>query len=161
MIKEYILSLLLKLLPYIRRWIYPEKEFLDDIDVDVGSSNPVSFTLTSQIPTANICLEITNKSQYLEAIFDRAVFSVWIRSDRGEQPILHQAYIMSKTTIKKKKSEEIFYRFDLNERQINYLEEIKGSRKLTATLYLEIYIDSPLYHHLFKKVRLENRPCEI
>lgn len=161
MIKEFILSLLFRLLPFIRKWIYPEKEFLDDIEVDVRSSNPVSFTLSTQIPVANIWLKITNKSQYLETIFDRAVLSVWIRSDRGEQPILHQAHITSKTKIKKKKSEEIFYQLDLNERQINFLEKIKGSGKLSATLYLEIYIDSSLYHHLFKKVRLENRPCEI
>ena len=159
---EFILSLLF-MIPssFTKKLIYREKKFLNDVEIDVRSSNPVSFTLTSQIPTANIYLKIANKSQFLEAIFDRAVFTVWIRSDRGEQPILHQAYIISKTKIKQKKSEEIFCQFDLNERQINFLEKIKESRKLTATLNLEIYIDSSLYHHLFKKVRLENRPCEI
>lgn len=159
---EFILSLLFIIpISFTKKLISRERKFLNDVEIDVRSSNPVSFTLTSQIPTANIYLKITNKSQYLEAIFDRAVFSVWIKSDRGEQPILHQAHIMSKTKIKQKKSAEIFCQFDLNQRQISCLEEIKGSRKLTATLYLDIYIDSSLYHHLFKKVRLENRPCEI
>ena len=163
MIREVILSLLFSCLPLtrIRKLIYPEKEFLDDIEIDVRSSNPVSFTLNTQIPTANIWLKITNKSQYVEAIFDRAILSVWINSDDGFQPILHEAHIISKKTIKQKKSEEICCQIDLNERQISRLEKIKESKRLESTLYLEIHIDSSLYHDLWKKFSLENRPCKI
>ena len=162
MIKEVILSLLFSCLPLarIRKLIYGEKEFLDDIEIDIRASNPVSFTLSSEIPTANIYLRITNKSQYLEAIFDRAILCVWIDSDDGCQPILHEAHIISKKGIKQKKSEEIFCQIDLNERQIGRLEKIKESKRLESTLHLEIHIDSSLYHHLWKKFSLQNRPCK-
>ena len=161
MIEEFILSILLRLLPFTRKWIYSEKEFLDDIEIDVRASNPVSFSLSSQIPTANIYLRITNKSQYIEAIFDRAILSVWIDSDDGCQPILHEVHIISKKTIKQKKSEEIYCQIDLNERQISRLEKIKESKRLESTLHLEIHIDSLLYHHRRKRFSLENRPCKI
>ncbi len=163
MIKEVILSLLFSCLPVarIRKLIYGEKEFLDDIEIDVRASNPVSVTLSSEISTANIYLRITNKSQYLEAIFDRAILSVWINSDDGCQPILHEAHIISKKGIKQKKSEEMHCQIDLNERQISRLEKIKESKRLKSTLYIQVYIDSSVYHHLLKEVRLENRPCEI
>ncbi len=157
------MSLLFSCLPLarIRKLIYGEKEFLDDIEIDVRASNPVSFSLSSKIPTANIYLRISNKSQYIEAIFDRAILSVWINSDDGRRPILNQTHIISKKTIKQKKSEEVFCQVDLNERQISCLEGIKGSRRLESTLYIQVYIDSSLYHHLLKEVSLENRPCEI
>ena len=163
MIREVILSLLFSYLPWarIRKWIYSEKEFLDDIELDVRASNPVSFSLSSQMPTANIYLRITNKSQYLEAIFDRAILSVWINSDDGCQPILHEAHIISKKGIKQKKSEEMHCQIDLNERQISRLEKIKESKRLKSTLYIQVYIDSSLYDRLLKDVKLENRPCEI
>ena len=163
MIREVILSLLFSYLPWarIRKWIYSEKEFLDDIELDVRASNPVSFSLSSQIPTANIYLRITNKSQYLEAIFDRAILSVWINSDDGCQPILHEAHIISKKGIKKKKSEEMHCQIDLNERQISRLEKIKESKRLKSTLYIQVYIDSSRYDRLLKEVKLENRACEI
>ena len=161
MIEEFILSILLRLLPFTRKWIYSEKEFLDDIELDVRASNPISFSLSSKIPTANIYLRITNKSQYLEAIFDRAILSVWINSDDGCQPILHEAHIISKKTIKQKKSEEMHCQIDLNERQISRLEKIKESKRLKSTLYIQVYIDSSLYDRLLKEVKLENRACEI
>ena len=163
MIREVILSLLFSYLPLarIRKLIYGEKEFLDDIEIDVRASNPVSFTLSSEIPTANIYLKITNKSQYIEAIFDRAILSVWVSSKDGCQPILHEAHIISKKGIKQKKSEEMHCQIDLNERQISRLEKIKESKRLKSTLYIQVYIDSSVYHHLLKEVRLENRPCEI
>ena len=161
MIEEFILSILLRLLPFTRKWIYSEKEFLDDIEIDVRASNPVSFTLSSEIATANIYLKITNKSQYIEAIFDRAILSVWVSSKDGCQPILHEAHIISKRTIKKKKSEEVWCQIDLNERQIGRLEKIKESKRLESTLYLEIHIDSSIYHDLWKKFSLENRTCKI
>jgi len=163
MIREVILSLLFSYIPLarIRKLIYGEKEFLDDIEIDVRASNPVSFTLSSEIPTANIYLKITNKSQYIEAIFDRAILTVWVSSKDGCQPILHEAHIISKRTIKKKKSEEVCCQIDLNERQIGRLEKIKESKRLESTLYLEIHIDSSIYHDLWKKFSLENRPCKI
>ena len=104
MIREMILSLLFGCLPLpsIRKLIYPEKEFWDDVEIDVRSSNPVSFTLSSEIPTANIYLKITNKSQYLEAIFDRAILCVWINSDNGLGVVLKQVHIISKKRIKQK-----------------------------------------------------------
>ena len=160
MIKELILSLLFNFLPFTKRLIYSQKKFEEDIEIDVRSSNPVSFTLSTEIPTANIYLKIINKSQYLEAIFNRAILSVWIRSNRGYQPILKQAYIISKRKIKQKQSEGIYCEFALNESQTEYLRRIKESKELTATLDLEIYIDSLLYH-LLKKVSLEYKPCKI
>ena len=163
MIKEVILSLLFSCLPLarIRKLIYGEKEFLDDIEIDVRASNPVSFSLYSEIPTANIYLRITNKSQYLEVIFDRAILSVWINSDDGCQPILHEAHIISKKGIKQKKSEEMHCQIDLNERQISRLEKIKESKRLKSTLYIQVHIVSSLYDRLLKEVKLENRQCEI
>jgi len=159
---EFILPILFNFRPFrkIKQWIYSEKKFVEDIEIDVRSTNPVSFTLTSQIPTANIYLKITNKSQYLEAIFDRAVLSLWLTSEKGTQPVHHEVHIISKQKIEKKKTEEIFCSFDLNEAQIRYLGEIKESKRLSATLYLKIYIGSSLYD-LLKEARLENKPCEI
>jgi len=160
MLLDIIFSFLFKMLPFMRKYIYPEKELLEDIEIDVRSTNPVSFTINSDIPNASIYLKITNKSQYLEIVFNRAIISVWLSSKKGTQPICHESHIISKQNIGKKRTEEIFCTFDLNEAQIKLLQEIKDSKRLNATLYLKIYIDS-LRYHLLKEVRLENKPCEI
>lgn len=160
MIKEFILSILFKNLSFVKKLIYPQKKFKDDIEIDVRSSQPITFTLGYRIPTSAIYLKITNKSQYLEAIFDRAILSVWLRHDKGFQPIIKQAPIIFKKSIRQKQSEEIFCEFELNEAQVNYLREIKQSKETTATLDLEFYIDSLLYH-FNRKIYLDNKPCKI
>lgn len=162
MIKDLVMSILFSSVPIekIKKWIYPEKEFEKDIEIDVRSTNPVSFNINSQIPSSSIYLKITNKSQYLEAIFDRAVLSVWVSSEKGIQPIENEVHIISKQKIGRKRTQEIFCRSDLNEAQIKFLREIKESKRLGSTLYLKIYINSLLYD-LLKEVRLENKHCEI
>jgi len=162
MVKDLVMSILFSSVPIekIKKWIYPEKEFEQDIDIDVRSTNPVSFNINSQIPSSSIYLKVTNKSQYLEATFDRALLSLWLNSDKGTQPICNELHIICKKKIGRKRTEEIFFRYDLNESQIKNLGEIKESKRLSATLYLKIYMDSLLYD-LLKEVRLENKPCEI
>jgi hypothetical protein len=162
MIKDLVMSFLFSCVPFkkIKKWIYPKKEFLEDIEVDVRSTNPVSFNINSDIPNSRIYLKITNKSQYLEIVFNRAIISVWLSSKKGTQPICHESHIISKENIGKKKTEEIFCTYDLNEAQIKILQEIKDSKRITSTLYIKIYIDSLMYNFM-KEVRLENKPCEI
>jgi len=161
MVEELILSLLFRLLPLARKWIYSEGKFKHDIVLDTRSSNSISFSLNTEIPVARIWLKITNKSQYLDAVFDRAVLlSVRVHGKDGIREVMHYEPIISRTNIEKKKDVKIFCEFNLNEKQIECLRKVEVGSGLSANLQLEYYIDSLLYH-FSEKITLENRPCEL
>jgi len=160
MLKEVSLRIASHILPFMKRKIYPCKHFEDDVEIDVRSSNPIIFSLSCAIPVVNIWLKITNKSQYLDAVFDRGVFSLWVNSNEGGGPVFNQAHIISKKTIFRKQSDEVFCSFELNGSQIDFLKKVRDSKRITCNLTLTFYIDSQMYH-FSKETFLDNRACEI
>lgn len=146
--------------PRLREKIYPKDEFIKDIEFDVRSSNPLSFSLNSEIPHASLYLKIINKSQYLEITFDRALLEIWIRSDRGSQPVIYQGKMISRQRIGKKETRELYWNTELNEYQTRFLKAIKDSRDLSATVTINYDINSDLYE-IIDQIRLENKPCKI
>ncbi len=165
MINEIVSSILFKsigrVFPYLQRKIYSKQEFERDIEIDVRSTNPISFSLNSEIPSANIYLKVDNKSQYLEIILRVSLTSLWLTHDKGSQPIIKEIRNFPEVQIKPKGTQDIFYEVELNESQINYLNKIKGSKELLATLYLKVDVISPLYQIKQKYVVLEDKPCKI
>lgn len=149
-----------KVLPQIAKKIYSQDKFMKDVEIDVRSTFPISFTLNSGIPEVNIYLKLINKSPYLNCFFDRAKFSLWLSSTHGTQPIIKEGWFLSKEKLQKGESKEIFFQSSLNNFQVNFLKEIQNDKKLSANLNLEIYIQSELYN--FKKsISLENKQCVI
>lgn len=144
----------------IKKKIYPFEQFKKDIIVDTRSSHPICFMLTMDIPVVHVWLKVTNMSQYLEAIFDRAVLLSLSVGNGGGRSILSQEDIVKRETIKKKSEGEIFYSFKLNEKQIDILKQINNTSRISANLLLEYYIGSSLYS-FSNRVTLEGRPCEI
>ena len=149
-----------KIRDWIKKKIYPLDQFQKDLTVDTRSSHPISFILNTDIPTVRIYLKIVNKSQYLNATFDRAVLSSLHVYSNGLRGILGQKSIMPRKTIKKKTEGEIFSSFELNEKQIDILKQINNTHTISANLSLEYYVDSSL-HCFSNRVTLESRPCEI
>lgn len=144
----------------IKKKIYPFDQFKKDIIVDTRSSNPIIFILNTDIPIVHIWLSVTNKSQYLEAIFDRAeLLSLHVHGN-GLRCILSHKHIMPKKTIYKKGESEIFCSFELNEKQIDILKQIDNTSRISANLSLEYHINSSLYS-FSDKITLDSRPCEI
>lgn len=165
MINEIVSSILFKsvgrLFPYLQRKIYSKQEFERDIEIDVRSTNPISFSLNSEIPSANIYLKVDNKSQYLEVIVGVSLSSLWLKHDKGSQLIIKEIRNFPEVQIKPKGTQDLFYEAELNESQINYLNNIKESKELLATLYLKVNIVSSLYKIRKELVCLENKPCKI
>jgi hypothetical protein len=166
MINELILTALIKVLnrssPSLAKKIYSESEFKNHIDIDVRSSSPINIRLNGDIPEITIYLKITNRSPYLDVKLNRAAFSLWMNSDRGSQPLFNHFWILSLTHIKRGTSEEIFCQKELNKFQVEFVEEIKDSREITANLSpFELWFDSSSYPAMVVKTNLENKPCRI
>lgn len=144
----------------IKTKIYPFDQFKKDIIVDTRSSHPICFMLTMDVPVVHIWLKVTNMSQYLKAIFDRAeLLSLHVNAD-GLRSILSHKHIMPRKTIYKKGESEIFCSFELSEKQVDILKQINNTSRVSANLSLEYHIDSSLYS-FSNRVTLEGRPCEI
>jgi len=166
MIPELILAVLIKILnkgfPSLAKKNYSESEFKEHIDIDVQSSNPIEISLNSELPKITIYLKITNKSPYLDVKLNRAVFSLWVRSDRGTQLLLNNFWILSPTYIKKGKSEEVFCLTELNKFQVDFVKARKDSKEVTASISsFKSWFDSSLYPAMVIETNLENRPCKI
>lgn len=164
MIENFIFEGLFKILshtfPKISKKMYPKDKFRGDIEIDVRSTNPISFSLTSNIPTLNLYIKITNKSPYLDIYFDRAIFSVWIRSKHGYQPVIEEGYFLRKEKIKRRETKELFCQMELKYSQVNFLKKIKEDKEISATLMFDTYIGSMIYQ-IKKEVNLENKQCKI
>ena len=166
MIKEIFLTLVIKALskgfPLLSKKIYSESEFKKHIDIDVQSSNPIEISLNREIPEIRIYIKITNRSPYLDVKLNRAVFSLWVNSNSGSQPLLDTFWVLSPTYIKKGESEGIFCRKDLNKSQIDFVKERKDSKEVTASLSsFKSWFDSSLYPSMLIETNLENKPCKV
>ncbi len=159
-IKETIYKSAGRVLPWLQKKIYPEDEFKKDIEIDVRSVNPLAFCLTCNIPTVTLYLQIRSKSQYLEITIEKLFFDIWIRSDKGNQPVIHQGMMPSHQRIGKKGTEELYWKTELNPHQIEFLKGIKDSKELYATLHIKYTISSKV-HEITDAVDLNDRQCRI
>ncbi len=147
-------------IPIVNKIVYSETAFKNDITIDVNSSGPIRFNLTSEIPEASIFLKITNKSQYLKAIFDRATIDIWLNGDDGLRFIAKGIPFIEKVEIEKKSDSNIYLGFLLNQPQIQALQNISFKRELKAKLDITYFIQSSIYE-FSKTVDLENKPAKI
>ena len=166
MLNELILTGLFKVLnkifPFLAKKIYPESKFRKHIDIDVLSTNPIEISLNGRIPEITIHLKITNRSPYIDVKFDRAVFELWVKSDRGFQPLLYNFWILTPIYIRKGESEEIFCQKELNKFQVEFVEEIKNSKEITASLLrFNSCFTSTLYPDIVLDTKLKNKPCRV
>ena len=162
LIPNVLIKVLNRISPYLAKKVYSKSEFKNHIDIDVCSSSPINISLNRGIPEITIYLKITNRSPYLDVKLNRAVFSLWVNSDRGSQPLFNHFWILSLTHIKRGTSEEIFCQKELNKFQVEFVEEIKDSREITANLSpFELWFDSSSYPAMVVKTNLENKPCRI
>lgn len=129
--------------PWLRRKIYPQNYFENDVIIKPRSDNPVIFSLNSEIPYGVIYFEIDSKSQYLDFWFDRALMTISVYNPYHE--ILNDHIVISKKKILKKGRAHIFTKFLLNERQIKVLSAVAVSRNLKCDLRIESWITSELY----------------
>ncbi|MDO8885966.1 hypothetical protein [Candidatus Oleimmundimicrobium sp.] len=165
MIDNLVLSLIFKttskFLPFIAKRIYPESQFKNDVLIDVRSTNPISFSLSSNIPTGSIYLKIINKSPYLDAVLEKVEFSLWIGSDKGHQPLIKNYETFLREMVKRGDEKELYFCRELNCFQVDFLREIKESKEIIADLLGgQLYVNSSLYTTK-KEVKLENKPCRI
>jgi len=117
MVKEFLLSIFFdifkKIIPIISKKIYPLKEFVSDIKIHPRIQTPVSITLDSEIPNISIWFEIENNSSYLDILLAGGVFSLWVKDDRGYQPLFKQESIKERLYIKSKKEHELHCTIEL------------------------------------------------
>lgn len=143
----------------LQKKIYPIDKLKQEIEIDVSSSNPITFSLHN-IPTVIIYFEITNLSQYLVLTLDRLIFDLWLHSEHEFQPLLHKAHFCEKTEIKKGKK-SVFCKIELKQSHIQKFKEIKDEKKPpSATINLKAYFNSRLYEVEMDK-NLENKFCKI
>jgi len=145
---------------WLKKKIYHENNFIEDIAIDTRSSNAIRFSLNSEVPTIQIWLVVRNKSQYLDAIFDRAILTIWIKSKSGYQVYIPKLNIITRKKIEKKREEEIFSEHIITEKLKESIKKLFEDVQVTVNLDIEYYIDSSLYT-FSKRVHLENRHCEI
>lgn len=146
--------------PWLRIKIYPKDEFKKDIEIDVRSSNPLTFILNCDIPHVALYIEINNKSQYLELTIEKIFFEIWIKSDLGSQPVIYQGKMIAHPRVGKKEMKTLYWTSELNCYQTEFLKARKDSKDLSATLHIDYDINSKIYE-ITNQIKLENRQCKI
>ncbi|MBA7508711.1 hypothetical protein ES705_00643 [subsurface metagenome] len=165
MIKELLLSFFFKIfkkvIPIISRKIYPQKEFIKDIEIRAREQYPAIVVRLYGIPTIDVYLLIKNNSPYINVFLEGGIFSLWIKDDRGLGKLLNQVCINEKLNIKKKETKQIYRAIELKQSQIDYLKNTKASKELTVNIDLIVYIRSLLYNFIKTEVSLKNISCKI
>jgi hypothetical protein len=147
-------------IPWIRRLIYPEKKFRNDLILHIGKKYPVEFILNSSIPKCRIWLSIINFSQFLDAEVNGVnIKSLSINPDYSLL-IFTNKDKMLKEIVCKQSIKELFVEFDLSEKQIEIISNIKPFYNLGADLQVELFIESNLYS-LKTSENLNNIPCKL
>ncbi len=142
----------------VRRWIYKEKKFREDIAVDVcNNSDAITIDMSESNPCIRIAFDIENKSEYLDIIFDRAEVSISV----GYQ-IPGKIQIVMPHEIKKRSKHYLPCELILNPNQYGLirrcLEQNKGIEKVNIDI--DYYIKSNLYNFTHHK-RLDNKGCRV
>lgn len=142
----------------VRRWIYKEERFREDITVDVcNKSDSITIDLAESNPSIRIEFNIENKSEYLDIIFDRAEVSISI----GYQ-IPGKIQIVMPCEIKKRKTEYLSCELILNPNQygliLRWLDQNKKIEKVNIDI--DYYIKSNLYNFSHHE-RLDNKACRV
>lgn len=142
-IKEIMFEYVGRILPWLRKKIYPLKEFDKDIEIDVRRTNPINFSINSENPYLILYLTIKNKSQYLELSFDRGIIN--LSTENTYHQIIRDGAIIKKIEINKKGQNQIAYKFNLNEYQVRILKKLKDVKNLRMTFDITCYITSEIY----------------
>ena len=142
-IKELLFQSIGRIVPWLRRKIYPLTEFEKDIEIDLRRDNPITFSVNNESPYLTLYLTVKNKSQYLEFTFDRAIIN--FNTDNTYHEILKDASIISCVEVGKKSEKPINYKFSLNEYQVKLLKNLKDTTKLRASIRIKYYVVSDLY----------------
>jgi hypothetical protein len=160
MVVDFIKEVLFFCVPFIQRLICKKNVFENDIKVTPRVSEPVIFNVTSEVPTADIYLNVENKSQYLEVGVPVISFSLWLHDDRGLHSLISQEYILMGEKISKKGSVTLYRRIDLTEFQVRLLQTAKQSKEINVNLDLHVDVSSRLYS-FEKRIPLENVHCRL
>lgn len=150
-LKEILFNSFGKVLPWLRKKIYPLKEFERDIEIDVRRTNPINFLINSENPYLTLYLTVKNKSQYLKFSFDGGIIN--LSTENTYNQIIRDGAIIKKIEINRKGQDEIIYKFDLNEYQVKILKKLKDVKNLRMTFEMVYYITSDLYK-ISKKIQL-------
>ena len=157
---KQILSSLLMFIPWIKKLIYPEKKFRNDLILHIGKKYPVEFILNSSIPQCRIWLSIINLSQFLDAeVKGINVKSLSINADYSHLISTNKSKML-KEIVDRKSIKELFFEFEVSEKQIEIISNIKRFYNLGADLQVELFIESNLYS-LKTSENLNNIPCKL
>jgi hypothetical protein len=157
---EILKEALFKLLPFLRKMIYPLDKLKEDIQIGLRPTNPVSFEIYN-IPKVVIYLEITNLSQYLPVTLDRLYIDVWLKSEHEDQPLIWKLHYLEKQEIKQKKKLDVYIPYELNFYHVKKLQKIrKETSPPKVTFHIDGYFNCEM-GSVKKSVKIEHVNCVI
>jgi hypothetical protein len=140
--KEIILWLLDKLLSItpdlLIRLFYRPKRIAAQVKVHLRGEKPINPSLYSSVPYIDICLEITNLSNF-DLVLDRMLIDFW-----AGQPVLFGAILKPTKIAPRSTGQQVFFRSYLSSKQIQQIEPFISETPPagSVTLFIDAYFES-------------------
>lgn len=145
-------------MPRLPTWLlkrrYPQSKIQKEIIIDTRTSNPIEFSLNSEIPYLTIYLTTTNQS-----IVDLHLTDMYVEVWGGGT--IAKMYTTEKPTIRARKQGNVHFKEFLSQSQTNYVHERVKKYGKKCDLYITAYFESKVGKIIIDKYKLENRQFDI
>ena len=150
------------IIPYVKKWIYPQKKFLNDIQITTGGSYTIDCFLNDTQPHIQVFLQVFNLSQYLDVEIDSIILEqLIIKSDICPCIAQHKDKKIGEK-INRKSFINLCFAIELSLEQVKVLSNIKKPYNIEASLFATIFIESsPSLYKDKIKIHLESVPCRL
>lgn len=150
MILSSLLSMLIGILPgKLASKIYKFSDLEKDIEFRLRSINPVTFSVSREIPCLELWFEIINKSPYTDITLDRLIFEIW-----DSQPLCLGNHLRKYRIKSRESKDDIFLKLLLNQFQVEKIKRWPENQLVNINV-LEAYFCSKI-GDIKKTIRIEN-----
>lgn len=101
---------------FLLKRLVPTDSLIEEVDIDLRSTNPINFALSKKVPELSVWLRITNRS-LLEISLDRILMEIWVG-----QPLLWGGVFEPKTLEPRSTIEDVYFRSKLSNSQVEQIE---------------------------------------
>ena len=154
---SFILEKMIELLPsWIARHIVSPDKVAREIEIDLGSSNPIQISFGSEVPRLSIYFRISNLSR-VDVTLDRMLVDVWFG-----QPTLQGAILRRYQVAKRTSEDNVHFVSPLSTPQQEQIKKQINGQLISSHVRIntKAYFDSKIgIVHLEKTFERTNVPC--
>jgi hypothetical protein len=142
---------------FLLRRLYPSEKLQSALEITVRPQNPLSFSISSDVPSVSIYLQVINHS-VIDLELDHLFAEMW--SDSPHMMRLAICQSRERSFLRHHSSGDIYCRDFLNELQVRQIR-LAQEKQLTFTLHVTAFFDTKLGKVKKEKVSIERLKAEI